>query len=225
MDRRPSDRVLEEWDSVTRNVQRPAEAPRRGVMRGSFGLMLVPLAALALVIVLGVSRLGSTESGPGASSPASPGASSAVVVPSGPAATASQVADACALEAAVTSWEGAAGSRIATIGLKNTGQVACQIAPLVQAARLVDGAGRVLAQVENADNGARIELGAGETATTDASVANVCGGPPAPPITIELDFGDAGTVKAKPADPADTTVPPCNGPTQPSVMSIHAWSR
>jgi hypothetical protein len=229
MDRRPSDRVLEEWDSVTRNVQRPAEAPRRRGLAGSFGLMLVPLAAVALVLAFALTRLGATEQGPGASSPASPGSSAIGLTPtigrSGLTATASLVADGCTLEAAIQSWEGAAGSRIATIALRNTGQAACEIAPLPTAARLIDGSGRALAEVDNPDNGARIEIGAGQTATTDTSVSNVCGAAAVPPVTIQIDFGDLGTVTAKPLDPTDATVPPCNGPTQPSEMSIHPWSR
>jgi hypothetical protein len=245
MDRRPSDRVLEEWDSVTRNAQRPAESPRRRGAGSSLGfLTLVPLAAIALVIAVGLTRLGATETNSSGAS-ASPGASTVAVVPSpapstgptiaptiGPstpptaAPTPSESTGTCTLEAAIKSWEGAAGSRIATIELRNSGDGSCAIAPIALAARLVDGSGRVLAQVENADNGARIELGPGESAMTDASATNVCVDAPPPPITIELDLGDGGgSVKAQPLDPTDATVPPCNGPTQPSVLSIHPWSR
>ena len=127
------------------------------------------------------------------------------------------------MEARITAAEGAAGSRIYSIELRNTGEVSCHIPP-VPTARLVDGSGRVLAQYENPPTDATVELASGQTAATDASVSNVCGAPPVPPVTIQLDFGDLGTVTAKPLDPTDATVPPCNGPTQPSEMSIHPWS-
>jgi hypothetical protein len=240
MDRRPSDRVLEEWDSVTRNAQRPAEAPRRRGVASSLGpLTLVPLALVALTIAVGLTRLGATETGPGASAPPpSPGPSAVAVVPSAPPPTpspsvavptspspsASEVADRCTVEARITAAEGAAGSRIYSIELRNTGQVTCSIPP-VPTARLVDGTGRVLAQYQSPPADATIDLPAGATATTDSSVSNVCGTPPVPPVTIQLELGDQGTVTAKPLDPTDATVPPCNGPTQPSEMSIHPWSR
>ena len=233
---------------MTRNVQRPAEAPRRRRTGGGF-LALAPLLAAAVVVAIGVVWLGGREAGVGGQSP-SPVPSASVLtaeatpsttpfptigpsnppttqpsIPPSPSATPSQVADQCTLGARITAAEGAAGSRIYSIELRNTGQVACAIAPVAAVARLVDGSGRVLAQIENPDNGARIELGPGETATTDASVSNVCGAAPVPPVTIQLDFGDVGTVTAKPLDPADATVPPCNGPTQPSDMSIHPWAR
>lgn len=239
MDRRPSDRVLEEWDSVTRNARRPDAAPNRNAVRGSFGpLTLVPLVAAALVVAVGVIWLGGREASVGTASPdptassltangSPPATSLPTIEPSHPAASSSapsQAADRCTLEARITAAEGAAGSRIYGIELRNTGAAACAIAP-VATARLVDGTGRVLAQYESAPTDATIELEAGGSATTDASVSNVCGAPPVPPVTIQLDFGDHGTVTATPFDPTDGTVPPCNGPTRPSEMSIHPWSR
>lgn len=227
---------------MTRNVQRPAEAPRRRRTGGGF-LALAPLLAAAVVVAVGVVWLGGREAGVGGSSPspaASPSAMTAEASPSAtplptvgpsnpatqppsPSPAPSQVADRCTLAARITAAEGAAGSRIYSIELRNTGQVACTIAPTATA-RLVDGTGRVLAQYENPPTDATIQLAPGAIATTDSSVSNVCGAPPAPPVTIQLDFGDLGTVTAQPLDPTDATVPPCNGPTQPSEMSIHPWS-
>jgi hypothetical protein len=132
--------------------------------------------------------------------------------------------DECDLQAAITGWEGAAGSRIATIQLMNAGPLACSI-PALSSARLIDASGRVLAQVVNPDNGDRIELAVGDIASTASSVSNVCGEPPKAPITIQLDLGPKGVVTARPLSPTDATVPPCNGPTQPSDMSIHPWSK
>ena len=222
---------------MTRNVQRPAEAPRR---RGTSGLLtLVPLAALALVVAVGVIWLGGRQGGVAATSP-SPAPSTVTAVASPSATTAPTVAptasptpsptaspapsNECDLQAAITAWEGAAGSRIASIQLTNAGPLACSI-PALPSARLIDGTGRVLAQIVNPDTGDTIALAAGDVARTDASVSNVCGAPPKPPVTIQLDLGSQGVVTARPLDPTDATVPPCNGPTQPSEMSIHPWSK
>jgi hypothetical protein len=242
MDRRSADRVLEEWDSVTRNAQRPDEAPRPRAVRGSFGLMtLVPLAAAALVVAIGVIWLGGREAGVGTSSPspvpstitaeaspslgASPAPTPTISASPTPQPTPSPApSDECDLQAAITAWEGAAGSRIATIELMNAGPLGCSI-PALPSARLIDGGGRVLAQILNPDSGSTIELATGATVTTLASVANVCGQPPTPPVTIQLDLGRKGVVTARPLSPTDATVPPCNGPSQPSEMSIHPWSR
>ncbi len=229
---------------MTRNAQRPEEAPHRRSVRGSFGLMtLAPLAAAALVVAVGVIWLGGREAGVGSPSPSpAPSVLTAAASPSpapsaGPSPTppptsaptpeptpSAVPSDECDLQAAITAWEGAAGSRIATIQLMNAGPLGCSI-PALPSARLIDASGRVLAQVVNPDNGDRIELAVGDVVSTAASVSNVCGNPPKAPITIQLDLGPKGVVTARPFSPTDGTVPPCNGPTQPSDMSIHPWSR
>ena len=210
---------------MTRHVQRPAEAPRR---RGAFGAMaLVPLVAAALVVAVGITWLRGGETGPGASpSPApslpavaeSPAAGSTSPEPPSP------TPEPCTIAAAITSWEGAAGSRIANLTATNTGDVACDLLS-VTPAELVDGSGRVLARTAATLGPRSVRLAPGASMHTMASVSNVCGEPPVAPVTIRLDFGDGRIVSAKPVSPDDTTVPPCNGPGQPSDMSIQAWSR
>jgi hypothetical protein len=247
MDRRPADRILDEWDAVARHAARPAEAPqrRRTSWAGGSLVGLAPLVAVALVVAVGIAWLGGRESGPaGQGSPAPSGPVVAVSsAPSEPASTPSATApaqtasptapiltaspppaDPCKLEAAITSWEGAAGSRIANLTATNVGQLGCVI-PALTPAQLIDAGGRVLAETGAARGGSTMTVHAGETVTTQASVANVCGAPPTPPVTIRFDFGTAGIVTARPASPTDDTVPPCNGPSQPSDMSIHEWSR
>ena len=223
---------------MTRDIRPPAEAPNR---RGASGpLTLLPLAAVAVVVAVGAIWLGGRQGGVAATSPSPvpsvvtaeaspaqsvvPAQSSPSVAPS-PSPTASPApSNECDLQAAITAWEGAAGSRIATIQLTNAGPLACSI-PALPSARLIDGSGRVLAQIVNPDTGATIALAVGDIVTTDASVSNVCGQPPTPPVTIQLDLGAHGVVTARPLSPTDATVPPCNGPTQPSEMSIHPWSK
>jgi hypothetical protein len=237
MDRRPSDRILEEWNAVSQDAPRPVEAPRsrRTGWAGRPLLGLVPLLAAAIVVAVGIAWLGSRESGvggdrspapgtPGPSAVAAPSSQTAVATPSSPAATPSQAAGTCKLEISISAWEGAAGSRIADLSATNAGQVACNI-PLQAPAQLIDGTGRVLAQTpDSAVDPRLITIEPGQRATTMAIVSNVCGEPPAAPVTIRLDLGTNGVVDARPASPTDTTVPPCNGPGQPSSMSIQGWA-
>lgn len=224
MDRRPSDRILEEWDAVSRDAPRPAGAPYRARVRGSFrAASLAPLLAAALIVAVGIAWLGSRESGVGGNGSPTPGAPSST--PSSPAVTPSGVADACRLEVAITSWEGAAGSRLANLVATNTGQIACEI-PLLTPAQLIDGTGRVLAETPAPASDSRlVSIEPGQRATAMASVSNVCGAPPVAPVTIRLDLATNGVVDARPASPTDTTVPPCNGPGQPSLMSMQEWAR
>jgi hypothetical protein len=244
MDRRPSDRILDEWDAVTRDAPRPVEAPRsrRIGWSGRPLLGLAPLLAAAIVVAVGIAWLGGRESGVGGDGSPAPGtpapsavatpsspvavatSSSPAATPSAPAATPSEVAGVCKLEVSITSWEGAAGSRIANLSATNAGQVACTI-PLRTPAQLIDGTGRVLAQTPDSAIGPRtITIEPGQRATTMALVSNVCGEPPVAPVTIRLDLGTNGVVEARPVSPTDTTVPPCNGPGQPSDMSIQDWA-
>jgi hypothetical protein len=245
MDRRPSDRILDEWDAVARHVTPPAEAPqrRRTSWAGRSLAGLAPLIAAALVVVVGLAWLGGREIGPAgdrsptpsapvvAVSPSSspttsptPSGSSGTASPSAPALTASpSPADVCELDVAITSWEGAAGSRIANLTATNVGQARCLI-PTVTPAQLIDADGRVLAQTGFPAGNRTMKVDPGETVTTEASVSNVCGAAPTPPVTIRLDFGTVGILTARPVSPTDAEVPPCNGPSLPSEMSIHAWA-
>jgi hypothetical protein len=231
MDRRSSDRVLEEWDSVTRNAQRPSEAPRRRT--GSFGLMtLAPLAALAVVVAVGVIWLGGREATVGGPSP-SPSAS-VVTADASPSAasmapstspTASPSVG-CSLSARIVSWEGAAGSRIATVELKNDGPEPCTV-PAAARPALIDGSGRALALgVAPGGEPGTIELESGAVAHALVRTSNICpSSPPAAPVTVLLDFGDGTSVAAQPLAPDDAEVAPCNGPTQPSEIDMQPWTR
>jgi hypothetical protein len=245
MDRRPSDRVLEEWDSVTRNVQRPEEAPRRRAVRGSFGLMtLVPLAALALVVAVGVIWLGGRETGVGGRSPAptssvltadaSPPAS-ATPAPSAPASASPSAVPTpsltpepslgCQVTARIVSWEGAAGSRIATVELKNDGPEPCTL-PAVARPILIDGSGGPLALGAAPADPGTIELESGAIAHGLVQVSNICPVKPVvAPVTIVFDLGDGVSITAQPLSAGDATVPPCNGPTQPSEIQMQPWTR
>jgi len=218
---------------VTRNAQRPSEAPRR--RPGSFGLMtLAPLAALALVVAVGVIWLGGREATVGGPSPspsvvtgeASPSDASESPAGSPTLAPTASPSVGCSLTARIVSWEGAAGSRIATVELKNDGPESCTV-PAVARPALIDGSGRALAlgAAPGGDPGT-IELESGATAKALVRTSNIClASPPAAPVTVLLDFGDGTSVAAQPFAPDDAEVAPCNGPTQPSEIDMQPWTR
>ena len=227
MDRHPSDRILEEWDALASGAQRPAEAPRRRIVRGTFNAgSLVPLAAAALIVAVGIAWLGGRESRPnvGASPSPSAVATAPVVAASATPEPASATPEPCTMTAVITSWEGAAGSRIAALRATNTGDTVCSTA-MFSPAQLVDGTGRVLAQTGSELGNRGLDIQPGDTVRTMASVSNVCGDPPVAPVTIRFEFANVGTVTADPLSATDATVPPCNGPGLPSSMSIQGWTR
>ncbi len=220
---------------MTRNAQRPSEDPRR--RPGSFGLMtLAPLAALALVVAVGVIWLGGREATVGGPSPspaasivtgaASPSAPSAPPSPSPTLAPTPSPSVGCSLSARIVSWEGAAGSRIATVELKNDGPEPCTV-PAAARPALIDGSGRALALgVAPGGEPGTIELESGATAKALVRTSNIClAAPPAAPVTVLLDFGDGTSVAAQPFAPDDAEVAPCNGPTQPSEIDMQPWTR
>jgi hypothetical protein len=127
------------------------------------------------------------------------------------------------LAARITSWEGAAGSRIANVELTNVGSAACSTSE-VSRTRLIDGSGRELIQGTQPTGGARITIPAGAAVTTLVEVTNYCGAPPVPPVGIAFDINGTATVVAKSASQTDATVPPCNGPGQPGSIQMQPWS-
>ena len=241
---RKTDRILNEWDSVTATAQRPASAPRRRGVGGLWSsLGLAASGLLAAAIVVAVVWLGGRTTGVGDATPvpslgASPAASAPIVPASGspaptpaptpttaPTAAAIRPCDPGALAARVTSWEGAAGSRIGNVTLTNTGSDPCTLTEMARP-MLIDGRGAVLAQGRLDTNpGSTIEVRPGTSLTTQVLVSNVCGAPPVPPVTIAFDLGDDRRLVAEPVSPTDATVPPCNGPGMPAEIQMHAWSR
>jgi hypothetical protein len=237
MDRSPVERILDDWDQVANRAQLPATAPRRAWRGGSLGgLSLLPLAAAALAIAIGVAWLGGRIGGnvgaivPTASavSGGAPSLPTASTPPSSAASVAPAVAAACdapSLTAQITAWEGAAGSRIAAVTVINGGTETCGL-PSIARPALVDGSGRGLAvgQVPTG-NVKTINLAAGAGLTTLVLVANVCGAAPIAPVSVSFDLGDGHGVDARPLSADDVTVPPCNGPTLPAQIEMQEWAR
>jgi hypothetical protein len=141
-----------------------------------------------------------------------------------PSTPAPQVAacDPATLTARITQWTGAAGHRIAEVELRNDGGT-CSLL-VKQQLVLVDGGGRALIEGATARTQKTITLAPGDTVTTMVDDANYCGPAPVAPVTIVFVVPDGGRiVAAPPATPGPGGVPPCNGPTEPASIQMHAW--
>ncbi len=229
-----------------------APRPRRSLAGLGAAVGLAGAGVLAAALVVAVVALGGRISSNVGSSPSAPGSSQvavASVVPSAsaspspasssPAATpqptptkkpvestappATPVCSAAGLTARITAWEGAAGSRIATISVKNTGASACDLVEPTSLA-LVDGTGKVRISGPGPAASSPIRLAAGGGATTLVDVSNDCGPAPKAPVTVRFDLG-GHQLTAAPLSPTDTTVPPCNGATVPGSIQMQPWSR
>jgi len=132
--------------------------------------------------------------------------------------------DACVpagLSAEITAWEGAAGHRIATVRVTNTGSDPCSVPRYFRPA-LVDENGRALIVSQSMPEPAPITLPAGASGTTMVDMANYCGTAPTAPLLLRLYLASDGAVEAKPgarvSEPIDP--PPCNGPNAPAEIQI-----
>jgi len=236
-------RILDEWSEVSSRARRPEAAPRPAVVRNTF-----PVATLAgaIVIVLAVvvggvwlgrqapnAVVGSSPSIAGSSQSAVGQSPSAVVTAtkSPPAATPrptpKPTVGPCSpneLSARITLWEGAAGSRIAHVELRNTGARPC-IVEAMDRPQLVDGHGSVLIDGPAAGPSASLTVAAGEVLQALVEDSNYCGPSPAAPVTVRFVLRDGQRITAAPLSPSDATVPPCNGAGSPSSISMRPWSK
>jgi len=251
---RKTDRILGEWHAVSASARRPTEAPRAGRPHGAWSALgLAGAGLLAAGLVVAVAAFGGRTTGVAGTSP-SPASSELAVAPSAaatPSATTSPSPSHAAatpsptpkrvetppptptpmfpcapseLSARIVSWEGAAGSRIATVDLQASGPNACVVATQMRL-RLVDGANRVLADSGSAHGASDLTVQPGEKLSTMVEVSNVCGAPPVPPVTLEFEVQPGHWLRAAPVSPTDATVPPCNGPSQPAAIQMHDWAK
>ncbi|MBI3744970.1 MAG: DUF4232 domain-containing protein [Chloroflexi bacterium] len=199
----------------------------------------VALAAILIVGVVGTAFVNSTSpraGGTGATaSPATPGATarasasmSAAATPTlGPTAGGPAVCGPATLNARIISWDGAAGHRIATVELRNTGAATC-ITRLVDRPQLVGGDGTVLIEgVTPVSSPDVLTLSANGKVTTAVQAGNYCGPPPIAPVTLAFVLSTgAGRVLATPLTPTDVSgVPPCNGePGSAGSVEMQPWT-
>jgi hypothetical protein len=145
------------------------------------------------------------------------------VIPKPTATPAPSACDPAKLAARITRWEGAAGSRIATLELTNASSQTCTIRAMDKP-QLVDGKGSVLIDGQTPSETAVVTLAPGDVVTTLVEDSNYCGPDPVPPVSVAFVQSGGGRFVATPVSPTDTTVPPCNGAGQPAVIDMHAWA-
>jgi hypothetical protein len=245
-------RLLDEFSAVTNAAPRPESPARRMIMRNRFPVATLTGATLVIVVVavaaFAIGRAGpiaDVGASPSASSPTSAMASPLPSVPASPAPSVSASSTptarpsapavptatptvgpcrAASLAARITLWEGAAGSRIAHVELKNTGTTSCRLETLDRP-QLVAGDGSVRIDGTNPATTDRLTVAPGELLTTLVSVSNDCKPSPVPPISVAFVFGDGQRLVAKPVSPTDTETPPCNGAGSPAMIDMHPWAR
>jgi len=150
-----------------------------------------------------------------------------------PAATAAPTAACPAMELSgrILAWDGAAGSRIAELELRNKSAVACTVSTPTSL-RLIAGDGTVL--IDSAKTGGDVSavpdqpaltVAPGASIRTDVRVSNYCGPAAKRPIGVSLSLpGAGGRVRAMPAAGVSSAdaLPPCNGTVGPDIQ-MNGW--
>jgi hypothetical protein len=237
----PKDRVshlLDEFSAVTSAAPRPVSPARRLTMRNRMpvatltGATLVIVAVAVAAIVLGrpgsSPTVGSSPSTPTATpAPSAPASVTAVASPSTTAVPSARPTvgpcDPASLAARIKSWEGAAGSRIATVELTNRGTTSCLL-ETVDRPQLIGGDGSVRIDGKSPATTDHLTLKAGAVVTTLVEASNDCKPAAVPPISLAFVFADGGRLVAEPVSPTDTTDPPCNGAGSPGTIDMHPWA-
>jgi hypothetical protein len=178
---------------------------------GRFGVVLA--GALVAALAFGV-YLGAGGNGAPGESPSTPAASASPV----PGVTA---CDAGNLDGGITSWEGAAGHRIATVTIHNAGTSDCALPEYLRPA-LVDADGHALIVAELLPQPAPITFPAGANATTMVDMTNYCGAAPTAQLLLRFylptDASFQATDKTRPRATLDP--PPCNGPNAAATIEM-----
>jgi hypothetical protein len=237
MDPSRPNRILDDWTAVANAARRPAAPPRPVVVRS--GLPGATLAGASLVIVglvvAGVllGRPGPNDAIGSSPSPVGPTASAPTPSPVGPTASAptpspARSGGACQpgdVDARITLWEGAAGSRIADVELTNTGATPCDLETMAKP-QLVSGRGDILIDGSTPRSTAVITLAPGEIVKTLVRASNYCGPAPEPPVSVAFVTSYEALFVATALSPSDTTLPPCNGaPGSAGAIEMQPWGR
>ena len=192
-------------------------------MLSSFARFGAAIAAVLVIGVVGVSLLGSKVPGIGVGSTPTPAATASPIAAGGPV-----ICTPLMLDARITSWEGAAGHRIANVEMRNTGKVPCDT-KFVDRPQLIGGDGTVLINGVSAPPSFDVlGLAAGETVRTLVQDGNYCGPDPVAPVTVAFVLSTgAGRVVATPVSMTDVDgIPPCNGtPGSAGIVEMQAWAR
>ena len=190
------------------------------------------LAALLAAVAVAMSACGGETvltPSPGASAsqagePTSSGAPT--VVPTPDVSTSDLPCDATNLVARVIRWDGAAGSRIATVDLANAGTAPCVTFTLARP-QLLDGGGTILIDGGQPAASEPLLVQPGARLTTEVRTSNYCGPNPIAPVTVAFIMPEGlGRVVAVPTAATDISgLPPCNGSAgSPGSIDMQPWT-
>ena len=127
------------------------------------------------------------------------------------------------VDAEITQWDGAAGSRIATIEITNVGGRSCTV-PSLARLQLVDGAGTVLIDGAEPTHATFLTMDPDAVLTTLVEASNYCGRAASPRVTVDFLLGKELLYVATPLTESDGSLPPCNGPGSPGSIQMQPWS-
>ena len=225
-----------------------AAIPSAAIWRRPVPLGIGVLAAAAIVIAIGISRLGPPQPGGVGASPGATTPSASAQSPSGPTPTAPSqptaspsappAIAACKgseLRGRILDWQGAAGSRIADVEVTNTSDHACTVrgTPGLQ---LIDARGRVLIDSASAGASGRpnvrsvdpsFELAPRGNIHTLVLASNYCGAAPTLPVSISFTLPSKdGSFVASPGSgvSSEEAVPPCMGSTG-AELTMNGWRK
>ena len=197
-----------------------------------FARTIIPAIAL-VAIALVLTACGSAKASPrptvtpGAASP-TPSASSM------PSASASAVpspseamCEAVDLDATITRWEGAAGSRIAWLEVTNNGDRECLLGAPTSAKLLYSGEQGAISTTGTQPIGTNVQLGSDQTERLMVRVTNWCTAAPTKPVSVDLTLSTGAAFVVEPASGVTFDPPPCNGPGQQATMDIQVdgWTQ
>ena len=187
-----------------------ASMSRLGVV---FAGALVAAAAFGVYLNAG----GTANPGPSASGNAPDATPTEVAGPGGVACSAAQ------LTGEIVGWDGAAGHRIASLNLHNTGPGDCALPKLLRPA-LVDADGHALIVGALVSDTRTLTFQVGNAASTEVDMANYCGAAPTAELRIRLYLPDQTSFELSPHLDVPGTVdpPPCNGPNAAASIQIQA---
>lgn len=187
---------------------------------GSHGYFGVATASAPPSLVAVAPTAGAPTVGPSIAGPP-PSSAPVTAAPTVPPTAACRVSD---LVARVTAWNGAAGNRVATVVLTNTGSTACKMQSL-ERPQLVDGNDTVLIDGSNPVHSTSITLASGEAVSTMVDDANYCGPTPKAPVTVAFVFSGGQQLVASPRSAVDTFgAPDCMGSSVGGDITMHPWA-
>jgi len=190
-----------------------------------------PSAGFPLLVALLVGVAVSSCAPQGTSTPSvlepSPTSAATETTPPSPVGSAAEVGPCAptALAVQLTGWTGAAGSRIGSVELRNTGSDPCAVFAVARP-QLVDGQGTILIDGAPPAASQALEVVPGGLLRTDVRASNYCGPAPAPPVTVAFVLPQGlGRVVAAAAPPGGLDgVPPCLGPAGSSgTVEMQPW--